>query len=629
MLALCSAVLLLASTAAAPPPPLAITPTPQHARSLSGGDLDLRGWHIARSASVGALAMQQLLNATRGTPAASIKGLPAVDYVAMGIPSEDAALASLAAARSVAVQPAAGSEGYALHVGDGVVLVLGNSAAGVFYGAQSLLQLLGNGTTSPACRIDDWPDFPLRGAYMMGGPSLSASYLYRSGGLAWNKLLVDWMVQHKMNFGAVVMPWVGAGQDDPSCSAKNCSTHGIAGHFNMFYNAVPGFNANASDAAWIMAQLRELQEYMEERHIQFVPNMGSGTGGGPEFFDPAFAEGKWVRNASFAFDKETEVAVVVDPTNITRQLNGDFAELAPGSTLPARWDFEPASAAAAAGEWSVSTSAPPPLSGSGRSLRCDMAAVGKSQTAMSPLIAVSGGSVVQISVWSRLSGPPPPVQSQGLAQTQFVAAVTTDNNGRVLGNLSFYSWFRDDTVFDWTLGAPWSEYTAAITLPPNATHLSLHFYLRPAASAVAHARTPEEGLATAGRSAGDDNDDNDGSSSGWQIGDISVVKLDTSLRNLIRTNATDVEVWAGDGSRQYVRDRDFVVENPAEGSVAERLNVSRMNPYVVRRVLGGRIAAGARVLLSYDYLPGKVDVQGHSTVSQHATQRTQLHCLSP
>ena len=41
-----------------------------------------------------------------------------------------------------------------------------------------------------------------------------------------------------MNFGVVVMPWVGAGLDDLSCSAKNCKTHGIAGHFSLFYNAV-------------------------------------------------------------------------------------------------------------------------------------------------------------------------------------------------------------------------------------------------------------------------------------------------------------------------------------------------------------------------------------------------------
>ena len=426
--------------------------------------------------------------------------------------------------------------------------------------------------------------------------------------------LVDWMVQHKMNLGVVVMPWVGAGLDDPNCSAKKCSSHGIAGHSAMFYNAVPGFNANTSDAAWILSQLRELQEYMEARHVQFVPNLGSGTGGGPEYFNPSFAEGKWVRNASFVFD-ETGLAVVADPVNTTQQLNGDFAELRSDQKLPARWVFQPASAE---GQWSLSTSAPSPLSGSGRSMQCDIsaAATGKSQTAMSPLIGVNGGSVVQVSMWTKYSPSAATSQSQGLAQTQFVAAVTTDVGGRVLGNLSFYSWFRDDTVFDWTLGPSWSEYTAAITLPPNATHLSLHFYTRchdlvtPTrksceTSDVHRVLKTQQLHVPTPKGIGDE-------SSTWQIGDISVVTLDNLLRNVIRTNATDIEVWAADGSAQYLY---FTVADPSgfTHNEVELLNVSRMKPYVVQRVPTGRIAAGAQVLLSYDYLPGKVDVQGHST----------------
>ena len=102
-------------------------------------------------------------------------------------------------------------------------------------------------------------------------------------------------------------------------------------------------------------------------------------------------------------------------------------------------------------------------------------------------------------------------------------------------------------------------------------------------------------------------------SSSWEIGDISVVELDTSLRNVIRTNATDIEVWARDSSVQYRQGRDFTVSAPAGFNNVERLNTSELDPYIVKRVPSGRIPARARVQLSYDYLPGKVDVQGHST----------------
>lgn len=108
-----------------------------------------------------------------------------------------------------------------------------------------------------------------------GGPHIN------TGGLPWAKALVDWMAAHKMNFGVVV---------------------------SQFYDVVPGLIANVSEAAEIQAQLQELQLYMQERHIEFVPTLGSGSGGGPEYFNPATAEGKWVRNVSFTFGASDEAA---------------------------------------------------------------------------------------------------------------------------------------------------------------------------------------------------------------------------------------------------------------------------------------------------------------------------------
>eukprot|EP01046_Picozoa_sp_COSAG06_P032651 COSAG06_NODE_3278_length_5566_cov_2.777209_7_plen_55_part_01 len=55
------------------------------------------------------------------------------------------------------------------------------------------------------------------------------------------------MAAHKMNFGVVV---------------------------SQFYDVVPGLIANVSEAAEIQAQLQELQLYMQERHIEFVPTLG-------------------------------------------------------------------------------------------------------------------------------------------------------------------------------------------------------------------------------------------------------------------------------------------------------------------------------------------------------------------
>ena len=74
----------------------------------------------------------------------------------------------------------------------------------MFYGVQSLVQLAQAAPGAvPKCRVDDWPDFPIRGAYMYGAPRLAAPK-WRPESLEWEEKLVDWMSQNKLNFGVVV-----------------------------------------------------------------------------------------------------------------------------------------------------------------------------------------------------------------------------------------------------------------------------------------------------------------------------------------------------------------------------------------------------------------------------------------
>ena len=67
----------------------------------------------------------------------------------------------------LAVDPALGKEAYRLAVGSQGVVVEGGSAAGVFYGLQSLRQLLSQyGTTLPEMQVEDAPFFEYRGAML-------------------------------------------------------------------------------------------------------------------------------------------------------------------------------------------------------------------------------------------------------------------------------------------------------------------------------------------------------------------------------------------------------------------------------------------------------------------------------
>jgi hypothetical protein len=214
-----------------------IKPTPQVYKASGGAHADVTGWVIGASISVSSVATGSLANATQGTIASGVKSLPTSKYIAVGLPSEDKALASLAKAAGVEISAKAGLEGYALSVTADSILVIANSAAGVFFGVQSVLQLAQQPSAVPVCRVDDWPDFPIRGAYMYGGPRIQSSSC--SEILEWNKKLVDWMSSRKMNFGVVVN--------------------------QGFYGEVPGLEADKTLAAKMRKMLQELQAYMVVR----------------------------------------------------------------------------------------------------------------------------------------------------------------------------------------------------------------------------------------------------------------------------------------------------------------------------------------------------------------------------
>jgi hypothetical protein len=189
-----------------------------------------------------------------------------------------------------------------------------------------------------------------------------------------------------------------------------------------------------------------------------------------------------------------------------------------------------------------------------------------SEIASSPMVNVSGGSIVQVSVWAKLAS-----YSGPSGQMPQITLMTFDKEGDHCLD-AFYSGagsiLGGAKEAAWTFTAAWQEYRATISVQPNATHLSLY-------SALAV---------------------------------LSVVELDTSLRNVIRTNATAIEVRptaAAAAAPRYVEGTDYTVEEPtvvnsAGHAVRQKdnhllCNLSALKPYVIKRVEGGRIAPGAEV----------------------------------
>ncbi|RKY71295.1 MAG: hypothetical protein DRQ14_07505, partial [Candidatus Latescibacterota bacterium] len=111
--------------------------------------------------------------------------------VVMGTPDRDPFVAELCSKYGVEVPE--GSESYALLIDEEGILVASEGPAGVFYGVQTLVQLLESGDGElPCLRIRDWPDMRYRGLQVdiSRGPVLRMDYL---------KKVIRTMAKFKLN----------------------------------------------------------------------------------------------------------------------------------------------------------------------------------------------------------------------------------------------------------------------------------------------------------------------------------------------------------------------------------------------------------------------------------------------
>ncbi len=86
-------------------------------------------------------------------------------HIWIGIPAEDAAFADHARKTGIWPDDHLGEEGYALSVGRKQITIAATTPAGLFYGVQSLVQLLRGAESQgqlPVVTIKDWPDFKYR-----------------------------------------------------------------------------------------------------------------------------------------------------------------------------------------------------------------------------------------------------------------------------------------------------------------------------------------------------------------------------------------------------------------------------------------------------------------------------------
>jgi hexosaminidase len=149
-----------------------------------------------------------------------------------------------------AYAPSVTNEGYVLKVTEKKILIAAKTTTGIFYGIQTLRQLMRNGVSVDACQINDQPAFTWRGFMIDAGRNYLSMELL--------KKQIDVMSMYKLNvfhFHATEdIAWRIASKQYPQLTA-------------------PEYMLRNKGMYYTQNEIKELIAYCNKKHITFVPEI--------------------------------------------------------------------------------------------------------------------------------------------------------------------------------------------------------------------------------------------------------------------------------------------------------------------------------------------------------------------
>lgn len=155
-------------------------------------------------------------------------------------------------------------EGYELSVKSNRIKITGNDAAGAFYGAQSLLQILKDDRTIPGCLITDAPRFGWRGMHLDVGRHMFA--------VKDIKKFIDWLAIHKLN----TLHWHLTEDQGWRVEIKKYPKLTSVGGFRDFtppYGNRGGSDGKRYGGFYTQKQIKDIVAYAQARHVNIVPEI--------------------------------------------------------------------------------------------------------------------------------------------------------------------------------------------------------------------------------------------------------------------------------------------------------------------------------------------------------------------
>jgi hexosaminidase len=226
----------------------------------------------------------------------------------IGQPTRDKLLQGVLKNAGITMPAELGKEGYVLRVSPSQIIIAANSGAGVFYGVQTLKQLLRSnrdGNSIPCLTITDWPALRYRGWMddISRGPIPSVAFL---------KEVIKKMAEHKQNFFTLYTEHVFRLKSHPEIApADGITPEEIADltsfarnyHIELIGNAQsfghmenqlrsPFYNVIRENPYVVTPAVEETYRFLKEEYDEIVPSYQStmfhincdevyGLGGGP------------------------------------------------------------------------------------------------------------------------------------------------------------------------------------------------------------------------------------------------------------------------------------------------------------------------------------------------------------
>ena len=164
-----------------------------------------------------------------------------------------------------------GREGYVLTVTPGIVRIKANDAAGIFYGLQTLLQLVppaGGGTAIPCVEITDYPRFGWRGLML----DVSRHFFSKEE----VKKYIDEMVRYKYNTLHLHLSddqgWRIEIKSLPALTQKGAWRVRRTGRWGEFMPALA--NEPATEGGYYTQdEMREIIRYAQDRYVTILPEI--------------------------------------------------------------------------------------------------------------------------------------------------------------------------------------------------------------------------------------------------------------------------------------------------------------------------------------------------------------------